>query len=263
MVISALILCSFLVTYPAKSSPPPTQPESDLSETLVSEIVLPFTQIEILSNSVGVHTSLIASLPNHTNAERELHTIAAAVSEQWADLRTIDYSTKLLSKTLHSEIKHKADKNLSHWDILRQLDKVYSQDTTLGPQYAKQKHQVERSLPSNYHFQTSVLTDEQKRELEGKLGPKVMLFRFLHAAGSQNYSVLAKAYVELAKDPVGYEKVQRYFDEALKEAARLGIDLGPEEQTRILYTTLKDKISRDEDLKAVLQKKNVKLVDKF
>lgn len=266
MAISVIIFCIILVT--GLKAAPQVSTESEIdqntTEELVNDILLPFSQVEILSNSVGVQFSVLAStLPNGTNSERGFLIIAAAVSKQWADLRMTEYALKLFSKTLHSLIRTKVDTNLSHWDILTKLDEAYSRDSLLSQQYTKLKGEMVQNV-SDYHFISINISEEQKKELiDNKYGPRMMLFRFLNALNkNQNYSIISQTYFELAKDAKRYEKVQKIFDEALKESVRLSIDIGAEEQTTVVFSTLKDKLNKDEELKILLQQKNIILPDK-
>lgn len=267
MAIPVIIFCSILVA--GLKAAPQVSIESEIdhntTEQLVNDIILPFSQVEILSNSVGVQFSVLAlTLPNGTKSESGFLIIAAAVSEQWANLRTTEYALKVFSKTLHSLIKTKVDTNLSHWDILTKLDEAYSQDSLLSQPYTKLKGEMEQKV-SDFHFISTNISEEQKKELvHNKYGPRMMLFRFLNALNrNQSYSNISQAYFQLAKDVKLYEKVQKIFDETLKESVRLSIDSGPEEQTTIVFTTLMNKLNKDEELKRILQEKKLILPDKL
>ncbi|KAK7602169.1 hypothetical protein V9T40_009610 [Parthenolecanium corni] len=270
MAILVIILCSILVTN-LKAAPLESSTESKIeqypTEELVNDIVLPFSLLEILSNSVGVQFSVLASsLPEGTKTEREFLIIAAAVSKQWSDLRTTEYALKLFSKTLHSLIKAKADNNLSHWHILMKLDEAFSLDPRLSQQYEKLKEAIKRSQNvSDYHFISTNITEEEKKELiDNKYGPRMMLFRFLHALNkNKTYNAVAQTYFRLAKDSKLYEKVQRIFDEALKDSVSSSIDTGPEYQTRVVFSTLRNKLNNDEELRTVLQQNQIILSNNF
>lgn len=267
------LLCNILLVSVASSTNAAVNLKLDktLADPLVFAIVLPVLQTEILANSVGIRTDTFLSLANDSYADRATQVTSISIVKLWTDLRTTEKSLRTLSNTIVNLIKENPDANMTYDDIIKKLNEAYIQDPELGTQYELFKEETNRNLTAPKFLSNgtafAALSDDEKKELlEVELGPGMMLLHFtqeLISGTNKNYQLVAKACFRFAKDDEHYKKIQKIFEEALKDGARFGYKKSTSKQVNTLFANLRQKIIHDVDLKNALSKMKIVLPDKL
>lgn len=226
-----------------------------LTEPLVYTIVLPVLQTEVIMNSLGLQTDAGSQNPNETSVDKNTQVTSIAMIKLWGDLRTTKKSMQVLTETILSEVKNNPDSKSSVSDVIAKVDAAY-RDSSLGKQYELLKEKAGLTMPKLLSNGTN------EAIFEAELGPGLMLLVFtqqLMDANKTSRLAIAEAYFTLASDGKLYDKVQRIFDQILKDVAKLARDEAPSKQETFLFTNLRQKIVQDEELKAALSERKIVL----
>ena len=162
------------------------------------------------------------------------------------------------------------DPTVNSTQLIGKLDDTYTGHSILGKQYKLFKEEANRILSAakvkTNSSEFAALSEKEKSTLEAEFEAGMMLLLFtqeLMGKTNKHFLLLAQVCFTFARDGEHFERIQSIFEQSLVDTAYAAHWQDPPKQMKLLFSSLKQKISKDKNLRSALSKAKIVLPGSF